>query len=169
MNPTSALASAFALLAGLTFAAGADARPSNQPKTDSALYNADHEVQVAEPERLEPKPAEIAQHPQCLADPYGFAGILNYFRALSGLHGLVYDPNLSSWAIHNNAVQNVRGMGHHILPNCYQNCGWNSPDAYSAAVMWMNSPHHRDNMLHPNVTRFGIAYGPGPYWTMNAL
>jgi uncharacterized protein YkwD len=31
----------------------------------------------------------------------------------------------------------------------------------------MNSPGHAQNMLSPSATRFGIAYGPGPYWTMN--
>jgi hypothetical protein len=31
----------------------------------------------------------------------------------------------------------------------------------------MASPGHRTTML-AWVTRVGIAYGPGPYWTMNA-
>ena len=34
---------------------------------------------------------------------------------------------------------------------------------------WMNSPGHRQNMLQPDMSRFGIAFGPGPYWTMNAM
>jgi uncharacterized protein YkwD len=103
-----------------------------------------------------------------VVDPYGFAAILNAYRASAGLHPLAYDADLSNWAAHNNAAQARRGLGHHVLPNCYQNCGWNYSDAWSLARGWMNSPGHRENMLTPSATRFGIAYGPGPYWTLNA-
>lgn len=85
-----------------------------------------------------------------------------------GLPAVAYDPNLSAWASQNNAAQCSRGLGHHVMPQCLQNCGWNVSDAWSAATMWMNSPAHRDNMLSPTIRRFGIAFGPGPYWTMNA-
>jgi hypothetical protein len=102
-------------------------------------------------------------------DPYGFAAILNRFRASMGLRPAAYDPNLSSWASQNNAAQNSRGLGHHINPGGYQNCGWNYANAESVASGWMNSPGHRQNMLQPNMSRFGIAFGPGPYWTMNAM
>ena len=61
-----------------------------------------------------------------------------------------------------------RGIGHHVTINCFQNCAWNTPDAASTAEEWMNSRGHRANMLTPSATRFGIAFGPGPYWTMNA-
>lgn len=167
MNPTRTMAAPFALTLGLLILAAASARADSpdRPKSDAALTNADHQVRLPEPEAPAPAPA-TAQY--VAADPYGFASILNGFRAMVGLRGLAYDPSLSSWAVHNNAAQSSRGLGHHVLPNCFQNCGWNAPDAYSAAVMWMNSPAHRDNMLNPGVTRFGIAYGPGPYWTMNA-
>ncbi len=106
--------------------------------------------------------------PEPVGDPYGFAAILNSYRAAIGLPALSYEPSLSSWAAHNNAVQSNRGLGHHVNPNCFQNCAWNTPDAASVAVAWMESPGHRANMLSPSVSRFGIAYGPGPYWTMNA-
>ncbi len=101
-------------------------------------------------------------------DPHGFAEIINRFRASAGLPPLAYDHELSVWAANNNAEQAVRGLGHHVNPNCYQNSAWNTPDAQSTADEWMNSPAHRANMLSPNVTRFGIAFGPGPYWTLNA-
>ena len=103
------------------------------------------------------------------ADPYGFAAVLNRIRAAMGLRAVAYDPGLSSWAAQNNSAQNSRGLGHHINPNCYQNCGWNYGSAESVAAGWMNSPGHRSNMLNPSMTRFGIAFGPGPYWTMNAM
>jgi Cysteine-rich secretory protein family len=108
------------------------------------------------------------KHAPATGDPYGFADILNRIRAGVGLPPAVYDPNLSSWAAQNNVAQSNQGLGHHINPNCYQNCGWNYPDAESAAAGWMNSPPHRETMLLANMSRFGIAYGPGPYWTMNA-
>lgn len=101
-------------------------------------------------------------------DPYGFAAILNAQRASAGLPPLAYDHNLSAWAAQNNAEQSARGLGHFINPNCFQNSAWNTPDAPSTADEWMNSPPHRANMLSPSATKFGIAYGPGPYWTLNA-
>jgi hypothetical protein len=102
------------------------------------------------------------------ADPYGFMGLLNTYRAWAGLPPLAYDPDLSAWASHNNAAQTNYGLGHHVNPNCCQNSAWNVHDAESVATMWMQSPGHRANMLNPSVSTFGIAYGPGPYWTMNA-
>jgi uncharacterized protein YkwD len=102
------------------------------------------------------------------SDPYGFAAILNRYRAASGLHPVAYDPELSTWATQNNAVQCRHGLGHHVNPCGVQNCGWNYADASSVAQGWMNSPGHRQNMLSPSITRFGIAFGPGSYWTLNA-
>jgi uncharacterized protein YkwD len=133
------------------------------PKIDDAIAHAVHIVPLPEPEPVA-EAAPVVQY----GDPYGFTGILNQFRAAAGLHPLAYDSNLSAWASQNNVAQSSRGLGHHILPNCLQNSCWNVADALSAASMWMNSPAHRQNMLSPSATRFGIAYGPGPYWTLNA-
>ena len=117
----------------------------------------------------EPEPAPAPEpEPEPVADPYGFAAHLNAYRASAGLPPVWYDPNLSSWASHNNAAQARRGLGHFVNPNCVQNCAWNIGDAATAAHTWMNSAGHRENMLSPTISRFGIAYGPGPYWTMNA-
>lgn len=102
------------------------------------------------------------------SDPYGFINILNSYRASAGLAPVAYDPNLSAWASQNNAVQCNKGIGHHVNPGCFQNCGWNYTSAWEVANGWLHSPGHRDNMLRPGITRFGIAYGPGPYWTLNA-
>lgn len=101
-------------------------------------------------------------------DPYGFLPILNSYRASAGLPAVVFDSNLSAWASQNNAAQSRRGIGHHVNPNCFQNSAWNCVNAWDVAQSWMNSPGHRRNMLSPHITRVGIAYGPGPYWTMNA-
>jgi uncharacterized protein YkwD len=115
-----------------------------------------------------PDPAAAANCDCTGGDPYGFAAILNRIRAAAGLHLVSYDPDLSSWASQNNAVQCRRGIGHHIKPCGVQNCGWNYANADAVAQGWMNSPGHRENMLSPSITRFGIAFGPGPYWTLNA-
>ena len=106
--------------------------------------------------------------PPMTADPYGFTEVLNRIRTSMGLAPAAYDPELSSWAAQNNVAQNSQGLGHHVNPNCYQNSGWNYADAESVATGWMDSPAHRETMLLPTMSRFGIAYGPGPYWTMNA-
>ncbi len=102
------------------------------------------------------------------SDPYGFTSILNRLRAAAGLHPLAYDPDLSSWASLNNSAQCRWGIGHHVNPCGVQNCGWNYTDASAVAQGWMNSPGHRENLLSPSISRFGIAFGPGPYWTLNA-
>ena len=101
------------------------------------------------------------------ADPYGFAAHLNSYRASAGLPPLRYDPELTNWAALNNSHQNSRGLGHHVNPNCRQNSCWNTTSAAHTMNTWAHSPGHRENMLAPNVRSFGIAYGPGPYWTLN--
>jgi hypothetical protein len=118
--------------------------------------------------RIDPDSKRAPEELAPASDPYGFASYLNHYRVSAGLPALAYDPELASWASENNAAQSNHGIGHHVVPNCYQNCAWNTPDASSTAGEWMNSRGHRANMLSPSVTRFGIAYGPGPYWTMNA-
>jgi len=118
--------------------------------------------------RVDPDSKRAPEEIVPVTDPYGFAAILNGYRAEAGLAPVAYDHELSSWAASNNAEQSSRGMGHHVSPNCFQNCAWNTPDAASTAEAWMESRGHRANMLSPSISRFGIAYGPGPYWTMNA-
>jgi hypothetical protein len=118
--------------------------------------------------RVDPDSKRAPEELVPATDLYGFAGIINRIRAEAGLPALAYDHDLSIWAAQNNAEQASRGLGHHVSPNCYQNCAWNTPDAVSVAEAWMESRGHRANMLSPAITRFGIAYGPGPYWTMNA-
>jgi hypothetical protein len=102
------------------------------------------------------------------SDPYRFTTMLNHLRAAIGLQPVSYDDDLTAWAAQNNAAQCRRGLGHHVNPNCYQNSAWNTPDASSTLETWLNSPGHRENLLSAEITRVGLAYGPGPYWTMNA-
>ena len=102
------------------------------------------------------------------ADSYGFIAVLNRYRASAGLGPVAHDPELSAWASRNNEAQCARGLGHHVNPGCRQNSGWNYADAIAVAHGWMTSPGHRAAMLAYEITRVGIAYGPGPYWTMNA-
>jgi uncharacterized protein YkwD len=109
-------------------------------------------------------PATTAAAPT--GDPYGFTAWLNATRARYGLAPVGYDPNLASWAATNNAQQNARGMGHHVMgPSRRQNCAMGN--GASIGSMWMNSPAHRANMLAPDIRYIGIA-GSGAYWTLNA-
>lgn len=138
---------------------------------DRSLRTAHLSIRELLPKTPSPAPeAEAAPAPAAVVsgDPYGFAAILNNYRASAGLPPVAYDPNLSNWASQNNAAQTRKGLGHHVNPNCFQNCAWNYSDVWSAATGWMNSAGHRQNMLSPSIRRFGIAYGPGPYWTWNA-
>jgi len=137
-------------------------RATSNSVRDNSIYALKTKVTTITAE-LEPEP-----EPQSSGDPYGFAAWLNSYRAAAGLPPVAYDPNLSNWASQNNAAQSSRGLGHFVNPNCAQNCAWNISDAATAAQTWMNSTGHRRNMLSPTITRYGIAYGPGPYWTMNA-
>lgn len=112
-----------------------------------------------------PVPPPPAARPA--ADPYGFAAHLNTLRASAGLPPLAYDPGLSNWAARNNSAQASHGLGHHINPNCFQNCAWNTTTAASTADQWVASAGHRENMLTRSARTYGIAFGPGPYWTLN--
>ncbi len=125
------------------------------------------QVQPAAPtyEYAYAQPTEAGR--QAGGDPYGFARVLNRIRAAAGLRPLAYDPSLSSWARRNNVMQSIRGIGHYVNPGAAQNSAYNYGDAESVAAGWMNSPGHRENMLSPTATSFGVAFGPGPYWTMN--
>jgi hypothetical protein len=99
-------------------------------------------------------------------DPYGFVNWLNGYRAQYGLPAVGYDPNLSAWAAQNNAQQNSRGMGHHVMgPARRQNSAMGS---YSSVPgMWSASPAHNAALLDPTIRMVGIA-GSGAYWTYNA-
>lgn len=115
----------------------------------------------------EPEPDTEAIDPATYGDPYGFNAIINNYRASAGLPPVSYDPNLSAWASQNNAAQCSMGLGHHVLQGFFQNCGYNQASVLDIAHSWMASPGHAQNMLTPSASRFGIAYGPGPYWTLN--
>lgn len=99
-------------------------------------------------------------------DPYGFVNWLNSTRAQYGLRAVGYDQNLTNWAAQNNAQQNSRGMGHHVMgPARRQNSAVGN--YASIGAMWMASPAHRAALLDPTISFVGIA-GAGAYWTFNA-
>jgi uncharacterized protein YkwD len=143
------------------------AAPSATQRT--AYYDYDNDAPPAvEASAYDAQPAAAPAASYAYGDPYGFLNILNNYRASMGLQPVAFDPNLTAWASQNNAVQSRRGIGHHVNPNCFQNCGWNHSSAWGVFQGWLDSPGHRRNMLSPSITRVGIAYGPGPYWTLNA-
>lgn len=168
MRITTPIAAACLLLT-LAAALPARAQQAEASSDDSTVRIASRDTDLRRSSVSGHRHAEPAySQPVYSGDPYGFLNILNHYRASVGLHPVAYDPNLSAWASQNNAVQCRRGIGHHVSPNCLQNCGWNYQSASEVAAGWLRSPGHRDNMLSPSITRVGIAYGPGPYWTLNA-
>ncbi|QDV33573.1 CAP domain-containing protein [Tautonia plasticadhaerens] len=163
IKPTRSITAALILTLAPSFALSRDATGPARPPRDGAL---DHAV-LHVPSPASPDPESEPEPELPPADPYGFAAILNSYRASAGLPPVAYDPNLSAWASQNNAAQCSQGLGHHILSNFFQNCGYNQSTVLDIARSWMTSPAHAQNMLTPSATRFGIAHGPGPYWTMN--
>ena len=116
----------------------------------------------------QPQQMVYAQAPQAASggDAYGFLNWLNATRASYGLSAVSYDANLESWASVNNAQQNARGMGHHVMgPARRQNSAMGS--FANVPAMWMASPGHRAALLDPTIRFIGIA-GMGAYWTFNA-
>ncbi|GAC1449982.1 MAG: hypothetical protein NVSMB9_34150 [Isosphaeraceae bacterium] len=144
--------------------------------------NATTTVQAQQPRMANPAPVAaapgqgyvptsytVAAQPQPMApagDPYGFTSWLNSTRASYGLAPVGYDPSLAGWAAANNAQQQARGMGHHVMGPARRQ---NSAMGHYASIgaMWMNSPAHRAALLDPSIRWIGIA-GLGAYWTFNA-
>ena len=129
------------------------------PATYQYQYPQQYTYQAAQP--AAPTAAAVGG-----GDPYGFLNWLNATRASYGLSAVGYDPNLSGWAAANNAQQQARGMGHHVMgPARRQNSAMGGFG--SIGSMWMASPAHRAALLDPTIRNIGIA-GLGAYWTFNA-
>jgi uncharacterized protein YkwD len=118
------------------------------------------------PPAAESEPTPVAQ-PAVVqvvieTDPYGFAAHLNGYRAQYGLRPLRFSRNLAAWA-HQNSL---RGFGHTVRFGRRQNSAWGQANAAVVASDWMQSSGHRDAMLDPNVTEYGIAVA-NAVWTLN--
>ena len=102
-------------------------------------------------------------------DPYGFVTWLNRTRGIYRLRPLVYDRDLEAWAAANNRVQRAMSVaGHYVLaPAAGQAsaCVTGDIGAYVGAD-WMRSDDHRPLLLHPAISRCGLAWD-GNYWTLN--
>ena len=115
------------------------------------------------------QPAQVqiqTQNNAQTGDSSNFLSWLNSTRAQHGLAAVGYDQNLANWAAQNNAQQNARGLGHHVMgPARRQNSAMGN--GASIGTMWMNSPAHRATLLDPSIRAIGLA-GAGMYWTLNA-
>lgn len=134
----------------------------------AATYAAQPQPQPAQVQYAQPAANGYGytQPAQGGGDPNGFLAWLNSTRAQYGLPAVGWDQNLCNWAAQNNAQQNARGMGHHVMgPARRQNSAMGS--ASSIGSMWMNSPAHRAALLDPTIRFIGLA-GSGAYWTFNA-
>lgn len=134
-----------------------------------APYGYTYATQQPQQQYAAPAPAAVAAAAPAAAasgDPYGFTAWLNGVRASHGLSAVGYDPSLSAWANANNAQQQSRGMGHHVMgPARRQNSAMGG--YASIGGMWMSSPAHQAALLDPTIRMIGIA-GLGAYWTFNA-
>jgi uncharacterized protein YkwD len=137
------------------------AQPAQQP----VYYQQQQAAQPAQ-QPVYYQQQQVAQQPAAAASGHWFLNWLNSTRAQYGLGAVGYDANLEAWAQMNNAQQNARGLGHHVMgPASRQNSAMGSAD--SIGSMWMNSPAHRAALLDPGITAIGLA-GSGSYWTFNA-
>jgi hypothetical protein len=64
--------------------------------------------------------------------------------------------------------QRVKELGYDYFTTG-ENVAWNQPDATAVVKSWMNSPHHRDNILNKDFTEIGIGIAENdagePYYT----
>ncbi|QQA44361.1 CAP domain-containing protein [Pelagovum pacificum] len=108
---------------------------------------------------------------------------LNSIRASAGLPPMTEDRRLSRAAARHAAYMARSDTRTHIGPRggsfaqrasaagyCYsvlaENIAWGIPDDSTVLDGWMNSAGHRRNMLHPDVTHYGIA-GVDGYWVLD--
>jgi uncharacterized protein YkwD len=140
-----------------------------QPQQQAAQQPVYYQQQQAAQPAQQPvyyQQQQVAQQPAAATSGHWFLNWLNSTRAQYGLGAVGYDANLEAWAQMNNAQQNARGLGHHVMgPASRQNSAMGSAD--SIGSMWMNSPAHRAALLDPGITAIGLA-GSGSYWTFNA-
>ncbi len=115
---------------------------------------------------LEIEPRDIYKYvAEPNSDQYGFTDWLNGVRASYGLSTVSYDPDLSAWADENNKMQNIYGIGHHVMGIATrQNSAMGSYPGIN--YQWMGSPAHRAALLDPNIRWIGIAIS-GAYATFN--
>ncbi len=113
------------------------------------------------------------QPPAPQGDRYGFGAIM---QRVFG-RNLQHDPELDTWAEKNNVACNsglggrrpfpIGGLHKIMAPRASQVAGWNYPTAEAMAEGWRTSPSHLHAIMDRSRRRYGIAHGPGPYWTMN--
>jgi uncharacterized protein YkwD len=129
-----------------------------------------------------PTPARAAAETQALLH------LMNDARASAGLGALVLDPRLTAtaqaYACENAARQSLDHLGSDgsdllerfrrsgLKPAlAAENTGLGYQNAEAAFAGWMASPHHRDNILQPQVTSVGIGLADGakPIWVVDLL
>ena len=93
--------------------------------------------------------------------------LINDYRADRGLQPLISAENLAALANEHSAGMAARKkLSHDGFRNraqrtqsdvCVENVGWNYPSPEAQLEGWRNSPTHDRNLLHPTVTRMGLA------------
>ncbi len=118
--------------------------------------------------------------------------LINQQRAAHGLPTLTLDERLSEAARAHNRLMADRGQLSHQLDGeapvcvsndrltahgyawtfCAENAAAGQADPQQVVNDWMNSEHHRENILNPNARQTGIAFDTGhgtynTYWTQD--
>lgn len=129
------------------------------------------------PVRPWPASATCAEPPSADADRQALLALVNQARGEAGLAPLRPDPALTAVAQAHACENAATGSISHEGPDGSQlmerirrggltpalvaeNTGLFSGDAAHAFAWWMSSPHHRDNILRPGVSRVGIGIAP---------
>ena len=142
-----------------------------------------------QPTRPWPASAHCPTPTQAASERRTLLALMNAARAKAGLAALTLDPAITAvaqpYACENAARMSISHVGSDgsDLPERFrrgglkasleaENTGLFGADAQYAFKWWMNSPHHRANILRPQVTRVGIgvaAAGRHTAWVVDFL
>jgi uncharacterized protein YkwD len=141
------------------------------------------------PTRPWPESATCPTPARAKADAASLLALMNAARASAGLGALSLDAAVGgvaqAYACENAARQSIDHVGSDgsdllerfrrggLQPAlAAENTGLGFADPATAFAWWMNSPHHRENILRPGITRVGIGLAEGtprPAWVVDFM
>lgn len=117
-------------------------------------------------------------------NPSELLAAVNAYRRTNGLPAVSSDASVTNAArAHARAMAEANSLSHELggdlrsrLANfgvgrttAVENIAWGVNSVPEVIALWQNSPGHNQNLLAPDVTRFGIGAAPGPsgmYWAL---
>ena len=140
------------------------------------------------PTRPWPETARCPTPDRAQTEADALLDLMNGARKSAGLSPLTLDPGLAATAQHyacenaaRQSLDHVGSDGSDILERvrregfkpslAAENTGIGYANASRAFAGWMASPHHRENILRPEVTQVGIGLADGarPVWVVDFL